>query len=215
MSRRRRWALAGVSLFLTVGSALALDEVMWQGSHAAAMASAVSDAILDPGSIFAARSPGARGSGLLLQTKHDRVAPAAYVPPPGLEGPAERVLAGIRERPPETDLLAPPPPAPLVQTLPQFAMGGPPPGPAGVFPGSPLAFPPGGGFLPLANTPPPGDTPPGGGGPPPGDSPPGGPPLSPVPEPAAWILMTLAVFGLGSVLRWRRSKRPEAAGLNA
>src|SRR4051794_36794312 len=90
VSRRRRWVLAGVSLFLTVGSALALDEVMWHGSHAAEMASAVNDAILDPGSIFAARSPGARGFGFLAQTKPDRIAPAAYVPPPGspLEGPA-------------------------------------------------------------------------------------------------------------------------------
>jgi len=212
VSRKRRWALAGVSLFLTVGSALALDEVMWHGSHAAEMASAVSDAILDPGSIFAARSPGARGFGLLLQTKHDRIAPAAYVPPPGLEGPAERVLAGIRERPPETDLFAPPPPGPLVQTLPQFAMGGPPPPPGGGFSGpSPVLPPGGGGFLPLAG--PPGDTSPGGGTPP-GDTPPGGF-LSPVPEPAAWMLMILAVFGLGSALRWKRSKRPEAAGLNA
>jgi len=209
-SRRRRWALAAVSLFLTVGSALALDEVMWRGSHAAAMASAVSEAILDPGSIFAARSPGARGFGLLLQTKHDRIAPAAYVPPPGSpeEGPAERVLAGLRERPPETDLFAPPP-LPLVQTLPQFAMGGPPAGPGGGFPGSSPGFGPGGGFLPLASPLPPGDIPPGGETPPPGGF------LSPVPEPAAWILMTLAVFGLGSALRWKRSRRPEAAGLNA
>ncbi len=144
MSGEAGQALASVSLFLTVGSALALDEVMWHGSHAAEMASAVNDAILDPGSIFAARSPGARGFGLLLQTKHDRIAPAAYLPPPGLEGSAGRT--GPRrypaERPPETDLFAPPPPGPLVQTLPQFAMGGPPPPPGGVLPGAFSALPP-------------------------------------------------------------------------
>lgn len=227
MSRRRRLALAGVALILIVGPALAVDEVLWRGAHAEAFASAVGDAILDPGSIFAARSPGARGGGMLLQTKPERLAQNTYVPPGGLFGaPIERVLAGVRERPPEPDFVGPPPAAPLVQTLPEFAMGGRPP--PGGFPAAPASI-GGPGFIPLANPPggggppgggkPPGDTPPSdtppGGGPPPSDSPPGGPPISAVPEPAAWMLTIMAVFGLGAALRRKRSRRHQAAGLNA
>lgn len=206
ISGKRRLALAGVALVVIVGPALAVDEILWRGAHAAAVAEAVSDAILDPSMIFAARSPGARGRGLLLQSKPDRVAPAAYHVPAG-EGPVERVLAGVRERPPEPEFLAPPPAGPLVQTLPQFAMSAPPAAPEAGFPG-----PPGSPFFPGVLPPRSDLTPPG--GTPPIDTPPGGPPTA-VPEPAAWMLTIMAVFGLGAALRRKRSRRHAPTGVNA
>jgi hypothetical protein len=224
MRRPRRLAFTAVALLLATGAAIGIDELMWRGAHAAAVASVVADAVRDPGSIFADRSPGERGDGLLLQTKPERVALAPGLLPPG---PEERVLANVRERPPETE---------LALAGPAFALGdmpGPDMGAPGIFPPSqsfpsPLAggrivppllagpltpptsqsFPPGGG--------PPGGGPPGGGPPsdnPPSDQPPGGGlppgtptlPPTPVPEPAAWTLMILAIFGVGAALRWRRA----------
>jgi hypothetical protein len=203
MKLMRRIALAVVALALLVGSAVGIDEFLWKGAHAAAVASAVSSAILDPSAIFAARSPGARGSGPLLQTKRERVLPATYVPPGG--GPEERVLPGIRERIGEPDL-APPPHAslPLTQAPPP-GLAGPAPGggPPGSGPSTPTGFSPPS-FFPL-NGPTGQQTPPGGG-------PPFNPPPTPVPEPSAWLLMILALFGVGAALRRARSRTRASRG---
>jgi len=226
----RRLAFAGAALLLVMVSAVSLDEVVFQGAHAAAAASmasqlagAVTAAALDPGAIFAARSPGARGSGPLQQTKSERVLAKINPPPPGPDGPEERVLASLRERPVEPDLTAPGAPLPLSPTPPAFT--GPStfaPGPAAPGPYTPAPIqlsslsktPPGGG--PPGDGPTPPDTPPNG---PPGGPPntppntPNTPPLSPVPEPAAWLLMILAVSGVGAALRRARSRgRTTGAG---
>jgi hypothetical protein len=191
---RRRLTYVGATLLLVMGSALGADELVWRGAHAAAIGSAVS-AILDPGAIFAARSPGARGSGPLLQTKHERESAALHAPaPPG--GPEERVLAGIRELPAAPYYPAGGRDSALVQPIadvPSFAPAEAPPGfgPAFSSPGGPMAGP---AFL---------DSPPSGGTP--GDGLPPGGGISAVPEPSDWMLMILALFGVGAVLRRRRS----------
>ena len=206
----RRLAFAGAALLLVMVSAVGLDEVVWRGAHAAAVVSAVSSAILDPGAIFAARSPGARDAGPLQQTKHERVA-AKVNRLPAPEEPEERVLASLRERPPEPEFTAPEGALPL---------DGPPP----IFTG-PTTFAPGpvapGPYMPgpiqLSSLP---MTPPGGGGPPgdgptPPNTPPNTPVLTPVPEPAAWLLMSLAAFGAGAALRRARSRRRTARAAGA
>lgn len=214
MRRTRRLALTAAALLLATAAAIGIDELVWRGAHAAAVASAVADAVMDPGSIFAERSPGAR-SGPLLQTKPDRVALA-----PGLLplGPEERVLANVRERPPETELALAGPAYSLSQT-PGPEIGGPPPfAPSETFP-TPAGFipnaPPGlAGPLtpPTSQTTPPGANPPGG-------SPPGTPPPTAVPEPDAWMLMILAIFAAGATLRWKRAAertaRNGSTGFNA
>jgi hypothetical protein len=206
MRRTRKLALTVVALLLATGAAVGIDELLYRGAHAAAVAAALADAVRDPGSIFADRSPGERGDGLLLQTKPDRVALA-----PGLlpVGPEERVLADVRERPPETELaLAGPafaleqPPGPEIGPPPSFppSTSFPTP-PAGIGPGAPP-------LLSGPITPPNSEsTPPGGG--PPGGGPPGTPtlPPTPVPEPAVWMLMILAIFGVGAALRWKRAEQ--------
>jgi hypothetical protein len=195
MKIMRRIALAVIALALLVGSAVGIDEVLWRGAHAAAVASALNSAILDPSAIFAARSPGARGSGQLLQTKRERVLPATYVPPGGR--PEERVLPGIRERIGEPDLAPPGPPPPLNQTSPGLDRPGPGGGSPGAGPSTPTGFssPP---FFPLQG--------PTGQQSPPGGGPPFNPPPTPVPEPSAWLLMILAMFGVGAALRRARSR---------
>lgn len=197
MRRTRKLALTAAALLLMTGAAVGIDELFWRGAHAAAVADAVADAVMDPGSIFAERSPGARGDGLLLQTKPDRVALA-----PGLlpVGPEERVLANTRERPPEPELALIGSPLALNQTGPYMDLGAPP-----VFPPSP-SFPSplagSGPGVPLLNGPLP---PPNSESSPPGGGPPGTPPSTPVPEPEAWMLMILAVFSVGAALRWKRA----------
>ena len=88
--------------------------------------------------------------------------------------------------------------------------GGSPPGggpPGGSPPGGspPVATPPGGGPPVVI---PPGGGPPGGGPSPPGGGPPGG--GGPVPEPASWIMMIMAMFAVGAALRRRRRKLADA-----
>ncbi len=197
-------------------AAVGIDELLYSGAHANAVADAFADAVMDPGSIFAERSPGARGDGLLLQTKPDRVALA-----PGLlpVGPEERVLAETRERPPEIALPLAAPAFALGQTGPSFELGAPPAfPPSESYPTPPPGFtsaPPGlnGPFSPPTSQ----TSPPGGG--PPGGGPPGTPPSTPVPEPDAWMLMILAVFAVGGALRWRRAgqrlPQDRSTGVNA
>lgn len=206
MRRTRRLALTAAALLLVTGAAVGIDELLYSGAHANAVADALADAVMDPGSIFAERSPGARGGGLLLQTKPDRVALA-----PGLlpVGPEERVLASTRERPPGPELPLVAPAFALNQTGPYVDLGAPPAfPPSESYPTPPAGFtpaPPGlNGPLspPTSQTSPPGGGPPGGG--PPGGGPPGTP-TTPVPEPDAWMLMILAVFATGAALRWRRA----------
>jgi hypothetical protein len=203
MRRTRKWALAGAALLLLMAAGVGVDEIFWRGAHAAAVASAVSDAVMDPGSIFAERSPGARDDGLLLQTKPDRVAAAPGV---HLEGPEERVLAGVRERLPEPELALDGSPLSLVQAPPAFGAPFLPPG--GGLPAPPGISGPGASPLAGPLTPPNSQTTPPGGGPP------GGPPqtpTNPVPEPDVWMLMILALFAVGAALRWKRSHRATPA----
>jgi hypothetical protein len=224
---KRRLAVVAGAVLLFIGSAVGIDNMMWRGAHAAAVASAVggaasavSVAVRDPGAIFAARSPGLRGAGALLNTKAERVAAATRTAPPG--SPEERVLASIRERPPETELAFNAPRPPLTGTLPALADGGAPSfvptGASPLQPAFPPAFPPafasGPGAVPLSASQPappgsdtPGDTP-SSGTPPLTTTPAGPPPVSAVPEPAAWMLMSLALFAVGGVLRRERARRP-------
>jgi hypothetical protein len=206
MRRTRKLALTGAALLLAIATAIGIDELVWRGAHAAAVTSALADAIMDPSSIFALRSPGERGSGPLLQTKGERVALAPGLLPPG---PEERVLANVRERPPETELALAEPPFILSQP-PGPELGAPPPIPPSQFFPTPL----GGGSItpPLLSGP---LTPPNAQTTPPG----GGLPPTPVPEPAVWTLMILAIFSVGAALRWKRTEqrmtRDGSTGLNA
>lgn len=62
---------------------------------------AIAEALRDPLSVLAQRSPGIRGAGAMFQTKPDRVNSLAQRPH---SGPTERVLSSIRKRP----LISPP-----------------------------------------------------------------------------------------------------------
>jgi hypothetical protein len=184
-----------------------------------AIASAVTTAVTDPGSILSARSPGGRAPGALTQTKkRQRVASAGR---PRL--PTERVLSGGRTRPgaPFVDAplafgpgafdglpLAPVvladnlPPLPVIPGVPVIGLE--PNGPSGGLPG-------GGGGGGVIGDPGPGDdgdetTPP----PPP---PPPNTEVPAVPEPATWATFILGFLLVGAAMR-RRSRRPatEQAG---
>lgn len=156
----------------------------------------------DPLAILSDRSPGPRGSGALIQSKpHHALAQAPFQP-------SERVLSEVRDRPAN-------PIAANLDNLPERAMELVSPGsPAGsIPPGSllPIPAPPGtglpgssGGILP----PPTG----GGGG---GTVPPGPPPpppiVTPVPEPATWLMMIAGVALIGLQLRRRGGAKPVTA----
>jgi hypothetical protein len=159
-------------------------------------------ALTDPLSLFADRSPGGRG-GALLSTKPERT--AALIP-------EERVLSGVRDRDPGAGA-----PAPPALNDPLFAAAA--PGGGDGIPGagssSGEAGLPGGGaggpdaFAPFGEPFTPGTEPPdfipGGGNPPAGA--PGGPIPSGVPEPAAWAMLIIGFFAVGSVLRRGASAR--------
>jgi hypothetical protein len=134
----------------------------------------------NPLSLFAGRSPGARGSGPLRLTK---------------SGPHERVLASVRERAPQTTE------TPVSGTSPNTASG---PAPAANAVSRPLAV----GRAPFA--PVFYDTPIGYPGTPGGPAtPPGGgtPPAIGAPEPAAWTLVAFGWLAVAGSLRRRRRKR--------
>lgn len=160
-------------------------------------------ALRDPASLIAGRSPGARGD-TLLQTK------------PGLSaargtGPQERVLDEVRRRP---GVAPAAPPAPSSadsivigpaqeDILPADLITGSasPNGIPGLADAQPLLAPvagTGGGIPPVGG----GGAGGGGGG---GISPPLPAPVSPIPEPAVWIVMTLGFWLVG--LGLRREKR--------
>ena len=196
MKGRRRLALilACTVLPLGVASAAGIDNLMWSGSHTRAVVQKISD----PLSIFASRSPGSRSADALRQTKPGHTRLAALTPPPGPGVPEERVLAALRERPPEPELMRGPgilAPADVagLDALPFVPTG---PGQSALPTGSNHITPPGGLVLPPTS-----ESPPGGGVPPVG--PPGG---GPVPEPATWATMILSMFAVGGALRLRRHK---------
>lgn len=147
----------------------------------------------DPLAILSDRSPGERSGAALVQSKpHMQV------------GPTERVLSPVLDRP------APYIPADL-DNLPERAMEVVNPGqalapgapPVGGNPPLPIPGVPGGAIIP----PPPGGGGGGGGGnpPPPPGPPPPPPVVTPVPEPATWIMMIVGVGMIGWQLRRRRS----------
>jgi len=149
----------------------------------------------DPLAMLEGRSPGQRGEGAMFQTKpaKERVASALRERGPvGPEGPVERVLPVVRERPAD---IAPP-----------LALGGPEglPGPVAPFglPGPGPEFgpqaAPGPDGPPLATTSSSG----GGtsGGTPPGD--PGG-----IPEPSTWAMMILGFGLVGAAVRRQTAAR--------
>lgn len=158
-------------------------------------------ALNNPLAIFSDRSPGERAAGALVQSK-----------PYLANGPTERVLSPVLERP------VAPIPANL-DNLPNQVMDVIAPGSA-ANPGTPggniapppfpIPGPPGssGGLIP----PPPGGGGSSGGGTPP--IPPGPPPppvVTPVPEPATWIMMIAGIGLIGLQLRRRRTVGAVAA----
>lgn len=147
----------------------------------------------DPLEILADRSPGARGSGALVQSK----------PHQGWQ-PSERVLSPVRDRNPgaipvDLDNLAGraaeviAPTVPLAAGTPAAGMPGPalPPAAWAGLPGAAIPPAPGGGggaVLPPAPPPP--------------------PVAAPVPEPATWILMIAGIGLIGLQLRRRHAAGP-------
>lgn len=167
--------------------------------------SSVAAALVDPISVLAARSPGARGAGALSQSKA-RLAKKASAP---WDQPVERVLNAVRTRPStvvpaETVTFAP------VIGGPGDLNGVPAVEPLGDAGGLPIGggFP--GGFGPVIVG---GGGGGGGGGTTPGepgtDNPTPTPtvpvvPIPAVPEPATWLMMLLGFGSMGFVLRSRR-----------
>lgn len=154
-------------------------------------AAAIAEVFRDPLALIEGRSPGARGAGAMFQTKpvKERLASRDRAPV-GPEGPVERVLPVVRERPSELV-----PSTPLPPDL--------PPTPRIVSQGPPDQLPPEPRLPPSAPTPPDlpfvSSTSSSGGGPPPN---PGG-----VPEPGTWAMMILGFGLIGSAVR-----RQTAAG---
>lgn len=150
----------------------------------------------DPLAILSDRSPGERGLGALVQSKPHQA---------GAGGPSERVLSPVLDRPAN--------PIPVnLDNLPARALEVVDPGTSGIpgAPGNSIAAPP----LPIPGLPGSsgGAIPPnaGNGG---GISPPGPPPapppqvITPVPEPATWVMMIVGVALIGQQLRRRQAAR--------
>jgi hypothetical protein len=198
LRRRRIWralALSAAGLVVFSSGGIALTSRISPSAVAAALA--------DPASLLAKRSPGARGAAL-FRIKHKAppaapVKPGVFGPPgppadkPPVAGPTEAKL------PPPASPPAPPTPALPVDTV------IPPPGPPA--PGLVILEGPGpeegGGTTEFAG--------PGLGGGGPAFISPGGPGgavvtiPSAVPEPSTWAMLIIGFFGLGAILRARRS----------
>lgn len=155
---------------------------------------AIAAALRDPLSVFSSRSPGARVSGVLIKTKRARVATKRGRPaPPAVVLPRERVLSPVRTRMP-----------------PALALGGDGPGAFLAPPDADFALP----SIGLPASAPGFDVPPFAFGNGPDIAPQGGPSVPPnvpgpaVPEPSTWVMMTLALGIVGSLMR--RKARLEA-----
>jgi hypothetical protein len=230
--RNMRWKrtllLVPVMVLLFFGTAIELGHPAASKTRKPGIMAALLE---DPLSLFAARSPGGRGAGALLSTKHKLAA----------AGPEERVLSEERERPPADGTL-PGGNNPVFGTAPPDGGapgGGAPGGDDGILPGggapgggAPGGVPGDGGGGPFSSLPALADNapqflqngpqgtiptpPPPGSDPPPLDSPPtgpGGPNLNPglpgipaVPEPATWAEMIIGFFAIGMAVR-RRVRR--------
>jgi hypothetical protein len=168
-------------------------------------------ALTDPLSLFAARSPGGRGSGALLSTEPERTAALS-------NGPEERVLSEVRDRAPAAGPAADGLPGTDNSFLPDNAVFG--AGPAmpaadGGYPddndfsGSPITGTPASATAPFDDY----DDGPVYTGPltsllPPGG---GGGLISGVPEPETWAVMVLGMLAAGVALRRRRPGQSGAA----
>ncbi len=145
----------------------------------------VRDFLRDPLAYFATRSPGARGSGQLIQSKHRAFKLARHAAKP----PHERVLSNVRYAPPippfVDDIVPRVFPGP--DFAPPFLSVGP-----GPIPGVPVIPPP---VVPISNVP--------GGG---AGGGPGGNTL--VPEPATWFML---IWGMGLIGCGVRSKHRHLA----
>ena len=197
LRRTRKW-VAPFALILATGAGLAV----WP---TATVMSAVKQALADPQSIFAERSPGERDPGALTQTKetYPNLMDASGVPPP----PKEMLMEAS--------------PLPTGEDVPKAFAAIVPPDDAGpVLPNSGLPGTPGliipvetPGEGPIGPTFP--DLPiPGVPAPPPvitiDRSPPNGPDtpvISGVPEPASWATMMVGFLAVGALLRGRSSHR--------
>ncbi|MBC9033065.1 hypothetical protein IAG41_11730 [Sphingomonas sp. JC676] len=169
-------------------------------------------AAIDLLAMIAARSPGVREAGVLSNKK-------ARVP---LEAPGEKSSLWKPEAPIPDAVPLPPDAGAVPGAVPDAsALGGPEAVGGTDHFGSEESFiggPPGGGGFPIGGGPfgfaPPGGTPGnpgGGGGSPPGGgggtTPPGNPPVTPVPEPGAWILMLASFALMGARLRLRPRRK--------
>jgi hypothetical protein len=203
------WAVVALSALAVPGPA-----EYWSLQRVGAAAAAVQHDFL---ALLGLRSPGARLSDILFQSKGpaaDRTAARPSLRPGAGEAPTERVLALVRERPPEPgDALGPSHPLITDSAGPALPGGfGVAPTGFGV-PGAPVYGPVGlaGPYIPQTSGGPPGsdsppttDTP---GGPPAPPIPPSTPVTTPIPEPNTWAMMIVGVFGVGALLRRSRAKR--------
>jgi hypothetical protein len=211
--RQRKFALGGSAALALLGLVFG---VLVRGEDAQAIAST----LRSPMSIFASRSPGARLSGVLLQTKPNYATKARGRPRPIGTAPRERVLSTGRSRPIPQFGTAPVlnPPLGLSAIPTGFAAG---PG-IDAFPVGPGFDVPGFGF---------GDTPGFAGGPggnPPGSNTPGGNvpggnvpgtdnplpngPGSAVPESSTWLMMIVGLGAAGMALRRRAASTRAVSG---
>lgn len=211
LGNRPVWALAASPLLILPAGYL----MSVTGTDGAAVAAALAD----PLSVFADRSPGPRGAGVLAQTKHayakSKPSTRSVRPVPG-----ERVLGNVRSGPLTPPLTSQPDfEAPLfagalptdipVQVGSAPVVPGSFPIPGGVGGGVVISLPGGGGTGGLPGGGGTGGSPGGGGT----GGPPGGgdatiipPMVSAVPEPATWLTMFAGFFSVGLALRSQRRR---------
>ena len=179
--QRKRLGFALAALVLLAGATVVGITGVPRGAHGGTWT--------DPASILASRSPGARPAGALFMIKKKRLATALAARRPGA-GRTERVLPMSRVRPAG---------APIPELGSAFQSVG-PMGEIGPLPGDELlGFAPPfgeGGFGGVPDVPAPRGSPP--------QSPNPGPP---VPEPATWMMMVVAIAAIGARLRRSRAVR--------